>query len=331
MYGHAGYIPEYNVQGQRPQLPYYSPPSSTSSGPRYIVPIILSYVIAVLSGCYGYYTLRVEITALKSQLSSLDSVYSAYRAQNENQITGMQNQLVDQSMAIKHLSNVSNAHVLQELDSTRTDVYSKLLDARAGVLVDLAAAQVNITNKLTANKMEIDGIIEKSVYAVRMAQQNVTSRLEHNAEELRVMQDQTNTALRVAQHNVTTTLAKNKQELGKALADTDAAMAAAESNITAKLAKSSVEFKAIVSSAKDQIAVVQQNLTQNLVAMKAQLSATASDLNEQVKSAKATIDEEVQAVQDSIEDYVAFTNKKLASENDFVRFQLAGLVLITGY
>lgn len=37
-----------------------------------------------------------------------------------------------------------------------------------------------------------------------------------------------------------------------------------------------------------------------------------------------TIHEEVQAVQESIEDYVAFTDKKFASENDFVRYQLAG-------
>jgi hypothetical protein len=39
---------------------------------------------------------------------------------------------------------------------------------------------------------------------------------------------------------------------------------------------------------------------------------------------QATIHEEVKAVQDSIEEYVAFTDKKFASENDFVRYQLAG-------
>lgn len=39
----------------------------------------------------------------------------------------------------------------------------------------------------------------------------------------------------------------------------------------------------------------------------------------------------MQAVQDSIEQYVAFTDKKFASENDFVRYQLAGELLFEIY
>lgn len=48
------------------------------------------------------------------------------------------------------------------------------------------------------------------------------------------------------------------------------------------------------------------------------------DLNLQVETAKATIHEEVQAVQESMEEFFAFTDKKFASQNDFVRYQLAG-------
>ena len=36
------------------------------------------------------------------------------------------------------------------------------------------------------------------------------------------------------------------------------------------------------------------------------------------------LSQEVQAVQQNIEDYVVFTDKKFASENDFVKYQLAG-------
>ena len=54
------------------------------------------------------------------------------------------------------------------------------------------------------------------------------------------------------------------------------------------------------------------------------LKAVSSKITLCLNSLKATIHEEVKAVQDSIEEYVAFTDKKFASENDFVRYQLAG-------
>ena len=59
--------------------------------------------------------------------------------------------------------------------------------------------------------------------------------------------------------------------------------------------------------------------------MSGTLRATSADLNAQVETAKITIHHEVEAVQASIEEYVAFTDKKFASENDFVRYQLAGM------
>ena len=304
-------------------VPRNSRQNSTNTGNKnFLIPFVFVYVIMVVALAFGYF----ELNDLRSQMS--DSVTSL--SLQQSQMSDIKARLIDQETAIQHLSNISNAHVLQQLDVTRVDVYTKMTDTHAAVKIELQQAQANVTQQILTNKAVLDAQLARASTNLLLVQQNVSSRLDRNAGELKSTVETTNAAVRAAQRNINASLALNREELRQAMISTDAEIIEAENNVTRKLAQSTAEFKAYVATATDQIQLVQNNVTQSLAQMSGALEATAAGLNLQVASAESQIHDEVQAVQAAIEDYVAFTNKKFASENDFVRYQLAGTFTLLG-
>lgn len=315
--------------------------------------VFISYILAVLLGSTGYYNMRQSLQATNRTVMSLTTQIVDNQNENNFVVTDLQNQLLEQHIIIKRLSNLSNAYVLEVMQNTKTDIYDQMSIAQltmlnnveiiklnvtqkiadSQILVNdmlmksahtLQIAQSNMTTKLFETKKEYDLVANKAVTAVRLVQANVTQQLEHNTAQLESVVEITKVAVEAAQRNFTANLARSRQELSDAMHDTDIAIASAENNVTAKLNKSAIEFKAAVTTATHQLDVIQHNVSLSLSLMSGTLRATSADLNAQVETAKITIHQEVEAVQASIEEYVAFTDRKFASENDFVRYQLAG-------
>ena len=289
--------------------------ATKSSIVKFIIPIVVSYVIAVVLGSIGYLilfqSLKVsnrQVSSIFHQLQDMKSVIVSQQHDNEGRLDDLYSQLLDQQLRIKHLSNLSNAHVLEVMEDTKTDLYNQMslthtvllgdfnavrvnvthrIDESQAAVVDLIkVAHLNMTAKLSESKREYDSMASSAVATVKVVQVNVTQQLEHNAEQLRAVVDITHKAVQAAQRNFTANLAKSREELAAAMSDTDAAIAAAETNVTAKLAKSAVEFKGAVATATHQLDSVQQNVSRSLSQMSDTLRATSADLNAQVETAK---------------------------------------------
>jgi hypothetical protein len=300
--------------GAAPQN-FHSNRITQTSTAKYIVPIIVSYVIAVVLGSVGYIilfqSLKVtnrQVSSIFNQMQDMKSVMISQQHDNEGRLDDLYSQILDQQLTIKHLSNLSNAHVLEVMADTKTDLYKQMslthtvmlgdfnavrmnvthrIDESQAAVVDLIkVAHLNMTAKLSESKREYDSMASSAVATVKVVQVNVTQQLEHNAEQLKAVVDTTHKAVQAAQRNFTANLAKSREELAAAMSDTDAAIAAAETNVTAKLAKSAVEFKGAVATATHQLDSVQQNVSKSLSQMSDTLRATSADLNAQVESAK---------------------------------------------
>ena len=199
--------------------------------------VIVIYIIAVLVGSLAYVTLRQSQNLTSSQLQRLlnrvqdldTSIYSK-EIQNSLILVNIQSQLLDQQLTLTHLSNLSNAHVLIELEETRTDLYQRMLTTQSKVQSDLESVQLNVTQNIALsrsavvelldktqtnmtemqndNAREFNGIILKAGTVARDVQLNVTHQLERNDEQLRGVVEITNKALIVAQRNLTANLAR---------------------------------------------------------------------------------------------------------------------------
>jgi hypothetical protein len=286
-----------------------------SSTAKYIIPIIVSYIIAIVLGSVGYLllfqSLKVtnrQVSSIIHQMQDMKGVMASQQHDNEGRLNDLYSQILDQQLTIKHLSNLSNAHVLEVMEDTKTDLYNQMslthtvmlgdfnavrmnvthrIDESQAAVVDLIkVAHFNMTAKLSESKREYDSMASSAVATVKVVQVNVTQQLEHNAEQLKAVVDITHKAVQAAQRNFTANLAKSREELAAAMSDTDAAIAAAETNVTAKLAKSAVEFKGAVATATHQLDSVQQNVSKSLSQMSDTLRATSADLNAQVETAK---------------------------------------------
>lgn len=282
---------------------------------KYIIPIIVSYIIAVVVGSVGYLTLfqslkvaNRQVSSIFHQMQDMRSVMVSQQHDNEGRLDDLYSQILDQQLTIKHLSNLSNAHVLEVMEDTKTDLYNQMSlthtvmlgdfnavrlnvthridESQAAVIDLLKIAHLNMTAKLSESKREYDSMASAAVATAKVVQGNVTHQLEHNAEQLKAVVDTTHKAVQAAQSNFTANLAKSREELAAAMSDTDAAIAAAETNVTAKLAKSALEFKGAVATATHQLDSVQQNVSRSLSQMSDTLRATSADLNAQVETAK---------------------------------------------
>ena len=81
---------------------------------------------------------------------------------------------------------------------------------------------------------------------------------------------------------------------------------------------------AFVVEALNHVNLLDKNVTKRLRDITDAINKTEAALNSAVLSAKESINDEVHQVQTDMAQYIATTNNQFNSENDFVKFQLAG-------
>ena len=139
------------------------------SSTKYIIPLILSYIIAVIIGSVGYITLRQSLLVsnrnmshLQNELQDLETSITIQNTENGVILGDLQNQLVEQQLTLKYLSNLSNAHVLTELQNTRLDLFEQMSNTQTHMLSDLQAVQLNVTRNMAVSRSLVEELLVKS-------------------------------------------------------------------------------------------------------------------------------------------------------------------------
>lgn len=256
---------------------------------KVMISIAIGYLLMIILGSVGYLTLRQQLKEssyekikLDNQIINLTSYISYQQIKSEDTYSSFQNQLYDQKDRLKSLSNLSNAHVLLELQNTKSDLKQSIFDSQNLINLNLQVAQSNIANqinsskfilqdmltqttysllqtqynvtqRLNENRIELNRIISVANNQIREAQYNVSQQLVHSKEVLIRMVDLTNTILQQEQQNFTDSLSQSRAELNQAMVDTNSMIEIAQNNVTAKLAFSALEFKTAVDYASEKL------------------------------------------------------------------------------
>ena len=96
-------------------------------------------------------------------------------------------------------------------------------------------------------------------------------------------------------------------------------------NMQHRLDAALVSLQGVVDGASGDVHQVKDNITVQMSVMNKHLNETLTKLNNVVSAAQTSIEAQVALVQDNINEYVEVTNKQFEAENDFVKYQLAGM------
>lgn len=178
--------------------------------------------------------------------------------------------------------------------------------------------------KITQDIATIDKTLEYQEYQLNRLLQNGTSnadvldRLKETRQEVKMrLQKEHEEVFAVVQastRNVTMRLEQNSREI-----------AATQQHVDESLQQTVVYMQEVVGTASTHIRQVQENVTNEMDATTRKVEVMVHKLGDKVRAAEDTIHNEVEAVQKNIEQYVAVTDKQFAAENDFVKYQLAGI------
>lgn len=149
-----------------------------------------------------------------------------------------------------------------------------------------------------------------------------------NADVLDTLQrtkNQVYSALNSTVSEISNSLHQTQQEVSVQLQQSAEQLQSTQKAVGLHLNDTVLTVRAVVQNATAHIHEVQRNVTGQLDGMSVRLSTTVQELSQSVQRAQDTIHEEVNVVQANIEQYVAITNKQFAAENDFVRYQIAGM------
>lgn len=160
---------------------------------------------------------------------------------------------------------------------------------KALIRLSNGTSNADVLDKLSETKQQIDGLLV-------------------------VTQDNIKHDLTSAQRNVTIQLDKSRTEFQRT-----------EQSVKDHLDETVTRMKLVVNEATSNIYQVQKNVTNEIHSMSVTLSKTVEEVNKNVEDAQSIIKEDVKTVRSNIDQYVAVTNQRFAAENDFVKYQLAGL------
>jgi hypothetical protein len=131
--------------------------------------------------------------------------------------------------------------------------------------------------------------------------------------------------VRGIQANVSTSINRSNRLVDKKLEEVDKRIKSSERRMSALVEETSRNVTASVQLAEDHIEVIDTNLTSQMTSMTVSVSNALYAVRNMVEAAKVDINEEVSAVHQSMDQYIIFSNNQFAAENDFVKYQLAGL------
>lgn len=181
-----------------------------------------------------------------------------------------------------------------------------------------------IQQKTAQDIITIDKTLNYHEYQLNRLLQNGTSnadvldRLKETRQEVKMRlqreHDEVFAVMQESTRNVTNRLEQNSREI-----------AATQKHVDESLQETVVYMQEVVGTASTHIRQVQENVTNEMDAVTKKVEGIVHKLGDKVRAAEDTIHNEVEAVQKNIEQYVAVTDKQFAAENDFVKYQLAGI------
>lgn len=136
-----------------------------------------------------------------------------------------------------------------------------------------------------------------------------------------------NVMIRGIQSNVTNSINRSNRLVDKKLNDVDAKLKSSERRMSALVEETSRNVSTSVQLAENHIQVIETNLTNQMTEMTTSVSYALNSVRNMVEEAKTDINEEVRAVHESMDQYIIFSNNQFAAENDFVKYQLAGICI----
>lgn len=126
------------------------------------------------------------------------------------------------------------------------------------------------------------------------------------------------------QSNVTNAISQSNRLVDRKLSEVDRKVKVSENKMYSLVEETSQNISTSVELAEKHIQVIDQNLTSQMTIMTNSVNLAITSVKNIVDSAKADISKEVEAVHSNMDQYIISTDKKIAAENDFIRYQLAG-------
>lgn len=206
------------------------------------------------------------------------------------------------------------------------DRYSSLLAA----LTDEQRAEQQFESRTKSRIAEVEGkfqyysdaLEEQERQLIRLSNgtsnADVLDRLKETREEVR-------NSLQREHKEVTALMQQSARNLTESLAQSNKQLAVTQNRVYTSLNSTVAYMQSVVGTASAHIQQIQTNVTREIDDMTQKVHKIVTKLGDNVKAAEDTIREEVQGVQAKIEQYVIVTNKQFAAENDFVKYQLAGM------
>jgi len=219
------------------------------------------------------------------------------------------------------LSLESELAALREFTSTHFDVVNSEVE---GLEANVTSIYLDLDGR-TSQQAVTMSVIENTVKRLsnRTTNADVLDALQTTKEHVSLELDKT-------KQDVNSQLVRTTRNVTERLTLTEIHMQKAQENVRDQLDQTVQTMKSVLATSTGQIHAMQSNVTLQLASMSHVLEETVSELNTAVDMAQQTIHEEVKVVQDSIEQYVAVTNKQFAAEDDFVKYQLAGTFTLLG-
>jgi hypothetical protein len=280
-------------------------------------------------GCliFSYLVLfSVSIGGLIFIKNQNDSVYK--------ELTSSVNELKEQ-LTVVQTQNADFARRYNFLETTFSETQKKQQDFEnltSSQLVVFSATADNLSKDILNQNITITNKIQL-VNKLINTHETVLTRLTNGTTNAEVLEKLKATKGAIdLQLDRTTSLVYQKLKesavnVSRSLSFSKSELRATQGQLEGELSSSLDNMKLVVSEAASLIHGVETNVTAQMDQISDQLATTVSALNQAVAVAQSTIHGEVEIVRNNIEQYVAVTNKQFATENDFVKYQLAGASL----
>jgi hypothetical protein len=213
-----------------------------------------------------------------------------------------------------------------EYKQTTDDDYLKLLQKFS----DFKSAENSFERKMQKN-WDTNEHVLFSIEASLNNQQKQLTRLSNGTsnadvlDQIKKTREDVRKSLDKQQSVVFAKLSETNQNVTANLMRSSLAWTETNAKVKSELGNTIAHMNDVVGVAAVHIQQVQRNVTKEMEVMTDRIEAYVHNLGIEVQEAEDLIHKEVSVVQGNIEQYVSITNKQFAAENDFVKYQLAGL------
>jgi hypothetical protein len=302
-------ISALNTTDQQQPALNLNPPINRSTSVK-LLPFYIVLFLMLLIGVVSYISLKhdneVKYIQLSSELLDLKTKLFQLQVDTNNNFQSIQTDTANLKIIETNFQNSTNLNFA--LTSKQTNKLSNMFsDQNQTVTTHLK----EITANLNVHDVLLTRLSNKTSNADVLDQLSATKKEVSN--QLLTVKKNVDTSLDLVQNNITNQLTKNKEVLFKT-----------QNSIKSQLDSNMLIIDNSVKTTKANLENVQNNVTIKIDLLENKIKKNVIELNQAVDAAQETIQSEVKVVRDNIQQYVANTNKKFDTENDFVKYQVAG-------